>query len=53
MNKVINDRYIDLCEQLDIPVSVAIKQGMSLDTLLLLLARDYLQEQELYTPNID
>lgn len=53
MNKAINDKYIDVCEQLDIPVSVAIKQKLSLDDLLLLLERDYKQEISFYELETD
>ena len=47
------DLYITACEQLDIPVSVAKKQKLSLQDLLILLERDYKQEIEMFTPEID
>ena len=45
--------YIRACEQLDIPVSVAKKQKLSLQDLLILLERDYKQEIDMFTPEID
>ena len=43
--------YISACENLDIPVSVAKRQGLTLDTLYTLLKRDYDKECEYYEPD--
>ena len=46
-----DELYISACENLDIPVSVAKRQGLTLDTLHTLLARDYDKECEYYEPD--